>query len=211
MAEQIEPEPTAANNGVAMAIHLARKAVNGYIKKDSTVKQGGSYRAVSHDLVTAHCRAAMIEHGLFIVPSLVSGQVHQTGMATSGGTPIFRYESVFDISIAHAPSGTHMIMRIPAHANDTGDKAPGKALSYATKYALLKLFAIESGEDDESRVEGAPMLVSEQQVLDMDALLEEVGADKAAFMKWAKVKSLDEILAKNYPSVIKMIEQKRKK
>ncbi len=34
---------------------------------------------------------------------------------------------------------------------DNADKAPGKALSYAKKYAVLKLFEIESGEDEESR------------------------------------------------------------
>ena len=39
----------------------------------------------------------------------------------------------------------------PAHALDNGDKAPGKAISYATKYALLKTFSIETGEDEESR------------------------------------------------------------
>jgi hypothetical protein len=34
---------------------------------------------------------------------------------------------------------------------DNQDKAPGKALSYAKKYAVLKLFEIETGEDEESR------------------------------------------------------------
>ena len=34
---------------------------------------------------------------------------------------------------------------------DNADKAPGKALSYAKKYAVLKLFEIETGEDEESR------------------------------------------------------------
>lgn len=34
---------------------------------------------------------------------------------------------------------------------DNADKAPGKALSYAKKYAMLKLFEIETGENDESR------------------------------------------------------------
>ena len=34
---------------------------------------------------------------------------------------------------------------------DNADKAPGKAISYAFKYALLKTFALETGEDEESR------------------------------------------------------------
>jgi hypothetical protein len=40
---------------------------------------------------------------------------------------------------------------LPSHALDNGDKAPGKAISYATKYALLKTFLLETGEDEESR------------------------------------------------------------
>jgi hypothetical protein len=40
---------------------------------------------------------------------------------------------------------------INAHAADNGDKAPGKAASYATKYAMLKMFSLETGENDEQR------------------------------------------------------------
>jgi hypothetical protein len=43
---------------------------------------------------------------------------------------------------------------IEAHAIDQGDKAPGKALSYAKKYAVLKLLEIESGEGEEERQRG---------------------------------------------------------
>ena len=42
---------------------------------------------------------------------------------------------------------------VQAHANDNGDKAPGKALSYAAKSVLLKVFCLETGENDESREE----------------------------------------------------------
>ena len=40
---------------------------------------------------------------------------------------------------------------IHSNALDNSDKAPGKALSYATKYAILKMLMIETGENDESR------------------------------------------------------------
>lgn len=40
---------------------------------------------------------------------------------------------------------------------DEGDKAPGKGVSYATKNAMLKMFSIETGEDDEGRIpQGMP-------------------------------------------------------
>jgi hypothetical protein len=43
-------------------------------------------------------------------------------------------------------------VRLDAHADDYGDKAPGKALSYAVKSAVLKLLMIETGVDDEGRL-----------------------------------------------------------
>ena len=42
---------------------------------------------------------------------------------------------------------------VQAHATDNGDKAPGKALTYAVKMALLKVLSIETGENEESRGE----------------------------------------------------------
>ena len=36
----------------------------------------------------------------------------------------------------------------PGFGIDQGDKGPGKALSYAFKYALLKTFCLETGEQD---------------------------------------------------------------
>ncbi len=44
-----------------------------------------------------------------------------------------------------------IVIDIPAHAMDSGDKAPGKLMSYAKKYALLHMFLLETGEEEESR------------------------------------------------------------
>jgi hypothetical protein len=45
---------------------------------------------------------------------------------------------------------------------DNADKAPGKAISYAKKYAVLKLFEIETGEDEESRYPDLELLSKEK-------------------------------------------------
>jgi len=64
----------------------------------------------------------------------------------------FRYEATYDFTFANIEDAAYqIIIRIQAHVMDNADKAPGKALSYAAKYALLKLFNIETGEDEESR------------------------------------------------------------
>jgi len=45
-----------------------------------------------------------------------------------------------------------LVIMVEGFADDIGDKGPGKALSYAMKYAHLKTFGIETGEDDEQRI-----------------------------------------------------------
>jgi hypothetical protein len=64
----------------------------------------------------------------------------------------FRYEATYDFHFVNMDDASDtLVIRIQAHAMDNADKAPGKALSYAKKYAILKLFEIETGEDEESR------------------------------------------------------------
>lgn len=129
-------------------INEVRKAI-GYVQKDKAVSTGGgSYKAVTHDAVTGMVRAALIEHGVVIVPSVVSSVFHQKEPEAKQRL----YEATFQIEFVNMDEPTDRIVtQQTAHALDNGDKAPGKAMSYATKYAILKLFNIETGDDEESR------------------------------------------------------------
>lgn len=129
-------------------INELRKAI-GYVQKDKAVSTGGgSYKAVTHDAVTGMVRAALIEHGVVIVPSVVSSVFN----AKEPEAKQRLYEATFQIEFVNMDEPTDRIVtHQTAHALDNGDKAPGKAMSYATKYAILKLFNIETGEDEESR------------------------------------------------------------
>ena len=129
-------------------INEVRKAI-GYVQKDKSVSTGGgSYKAVTHDAVTGMVRSALIENGIVIVPSVVSAVFHQKEPEAKQRL----YEATYQIDFVNVDDPADKITtQQNAHALDNGDKAPGKAMSYATKYAILKLFNIETGEDDESR------------------------------------------------------------
>jgi len=129
-------------------INEVRKSIN-YVQKDKSVSTGGgSYKAVTHDQVTGMVREHMVKHGIVSYPILVDS----TSNAKEGEAKQFRYEATYDIVFLNADLPTETLtIRIQAHAMDNADKAPGKALSYAKKYAVLKLFEIETGEDEESR------------------------------------------------------------
>lgn len=125
-----------------------------YVQKDATVSAGGGreYMAVSHDQVTAVVRPHFVEQGIVIRPTLVSSRITETGK-TDKGLAIIRYSGTFDVSFINVDDpADRETMRVEADADDRGDKAPGKALSYATKYAILKALMLETGEGDEARV-----------------------------------------------------------
>ena len=136
---------------VYQRLNEVRKAVD-YLIKDKKVE---SYMAVTHDAVTAAVRGHFVEHGVMIVPAQVmQSAVVLTGTMTSRSTPFIRFEVRYRFEVVNIDEPTDKFsIEIEAHALDHGDKAPGKALSYAKKYAMLKLLEIETGEDDEGRQE----------------------------------------------------------
>lgn len=134
-------------------LNEVRKTVT-YLRKTKEVTGGGTYKVVTHDQVTGEIRESLIANGIMIVPRLVSSKTVDTGTTTAKGIPIIRYEPWFEIDFVNIDLPEQKVtVPIEAHALDQGDKAPGKAISYATKYAILKLFSIESGEDEEDRPE----------------------------------------------------------
>lgn len=137
-----------ATLNIYQRINEVRKAI-GYVQKDKSVSTGGgSYKAVTHDAVTGMVREALIKHGVVIVPSVVSAVFHQKEPEAKQRL----YEATFQVEFVNMDEpADRIVTQQNAHALDNGDKAPGKAMSYATKYAILKLFNIETGEDDESR------------------------------------------------------------
>lgn len=131
-------------------INEVRKVVD-YLQKDKKVE---GYMALTHDAVTAATREHFIAQGIVIVPRLLRSAVKDTGTTTSKGTPFVRLEATyaFDFVNVDQPSD-HFTVEIEAHALDHGDKAPGKVLSYAKKYAVVKVLDLESGEEEEGRAE----------------------------------------------------------
>jgi hypothetical protein len=96
--------------------------------------------------------------------------------------------------------------------NKNGIQAIGSAATYLQRYTLKLALGIAAAKDDDARSVGknAAETISKEQIEKLDALLTEVGANKSSFLKWARINSLEEILAKNYDACVKAIEAKRK-
>lgn len=121
--------------------------------KDSQVGSGNyAYKGISHDKVTAFIRPKANQAGILIYLTLLDQEVHDTGVKTNSGRPITQTRCWFEVTFQNVHHAEDVItIKVSAFADDNGDKAPGKAQSYAFKYALLKMFMIETGEEDEAR------------------------------------------------------------
>ena len=147
-----------------------------YVQKDSSVSgMGGGYKAVSHDQVISVARQSLVDNGVIIFPNQIKGEFLQMRDVNATPTPIKMglYSGTYEINFVNIDDGSDKITAtIEAHANDNGDKAPGKALSYATKSAILKVLNLETGESDESREEQRDFnLISAEQVDQLFPLL----------------------------------------
>lgn len=108
-----------------------------YLRKDDKVEfKNTSYKGLSEEKVTSTVRQAFVELGLVMYP------IHQTSTRVGNLTTI-------DVTyrLVNADGGDYVDIVSTGEGADSQDKAAGKAMTYAYKYALLRSFAIASGED----------------------------------------------------------------
>jgi hypothetical protein len=110
-------------------------------------------------------------------------------------------------------SATACAMEAESKKGMDSAQVTGATSSYARKYALNGLFAIDDTKDADSKDNSkpAPMpTITPEQIASIEALIEEVGADKVAFLGWLKINSLSDLTAKFYDNAINALEKKRK-
>lgn len=182
-----------------------------YVKKDAVVQ---GYKAVTHDMVVAQVRKHFVTEGIVLTCDLVKDKLDDREYKTfeDGKTIPDKqriYRAVFRVSFINIDNPEDRIdLKVPAHAMDTGDKNPGKAMSYATKFAILKTLSLESGENDESRTTEKPV-ITEEQVTEIETLLatkDKPDTWRARLLKAQNVPSIEEILAPNFKQIIKLLK-----
>ena len=109
-----------------------------YVQKENK-KVNNQYTFVSHDAVTAKVRGAFLSHGIISVPRV-------TSHSRDGNMTVADIE--IDFINIDKPDDK---ITVPCfwYGIDQQDKGVGKAISYAVKYAYLKVFALETGDDPE--------------------------------------------------------------
>lgn len=122
--------------------------------KNKSVSAGGgrSYNALSYDALVAEMHDLMVQNGIRMSVSAVGDTKlevvrgkHKDGYDTTA------YLCAGHWDVAFSVGSDREVVRSYGYALDSGDKADGKACTYATKSAILKFFFIESSEDEEAR------------------------------------------------------------
>jgi len=189
------------------------KAVQ-YVQKDSSISGGGAnYKAVSHDQVVSVIRQELVNNGIVIFPNQISGEfLIKRDLSVTPPVKMGLYSGKYEISFVNidvAGGADKVTATIEAHASDNGDKAPGKALSYATKSAMLKVFSLETGENDESRADVMDFdLISQEQQSILFNLLCDPATNQYTekglkICRAFKFQNISDIRSKQYDKILK--------
>jgi hypothetical protein len=152
MPSKATTDGTPAGGNIYQRMNRVMHAVD-YIQKEK--KQGMRYSIVTHDAVTAKVRPLMVANGIIYYPAQLT--LRQAGNRTEAEMTVV-FQNIDDPT-------DYMQVATAGYGIDDQDKGPGKAISYAVKYALLKALGLESGDDpdeDQETVHVPPKLADVQ-------------------------------------------------
>ena len=109
-----------------------------HIVKDQQVKYGDvDYKGTKEETVIALIRPALLKQHLIVLPV----RVHSVTVAGKVTTAAFEYE------VIDCETGEKQPLASIGSGHDSADKGAGKAYTYATKNALIKLCLLIQGDD----------------------------------------------------------------
>jgi len=185
------------NKAVAMF-----KTENTVIYKDSAVNYGNtSYKHATLSNVVNKVTSLLAKYGL------------NHSWATKQENDII----FVNCKLAHADGHSENVS-LSAPPDKSGSKnsvqSIASTVTYLQRYTLMMILGLASGDPDtDGRTpNSAPVdTITESQCADLEALIEEVNADKKGFLSYLKVGSLEELPKSQYAGAVKALEGKRGK
>lgn len=129
------------------------------VVKDAEIAQGNnSYSVVTHDAVTKALHMPMAEAGIVAWPTITECKLDQFTKTTTyqnqtKETIYYRADIKVKVTFINSEDTNDKLeTEFISYAMDTSDKAVGKAYSMAIKNIYLKVFMLESLDQEEARV-----------------------------------------------------------
>jgi hypothetical protein len=88
-------------------------------------------------------------------------------------------------------------------------QAIGSTLTYLQRYSLVQMLGLAAAADDDGKAGADGGTISLEQVEELVALADEVGADKEAFCRYFKVGGFADITTKDFPRAVAALNKKR--
>tara|TARA_R110002096_G_scaffold417196_1_gene620770 strand:+ start:108 stop:803 length:696 start_codon:yes stop_codon:yes gene_type:complete len=129
-----------------------------YVQKTGNVPMGKkSYNAVLHDHVTKLVQPYFVDVGIIAIPKVIEHEFSRYTVTNKyGDSDRYQTDMKVELTIINIDEPEERItVTAVAQGLDPSDKGPGKAYSMAVKYCYLKLLMLESGDQEEDRVEEA--------------------------------------------------------
>lgn len=136
-----------------MKVYQAINAVQGELAKTGITKdrrntQGSGYNFRGIDDVYNAIAPLLSEHGLCILPRVLTRQCEERTSKNGGALFYVTVEAEFDF--VSAEDGSKHTVKTFGEAMDSGDKATNKAMSAAYKYAAFQAFSIPTEADNDA-------------------------------------------------------------
>lgn len=189
------------------------------VAKNLNVGYGkSSYKAVGEADVLAAVKPAEIKYGVYSFPA--SREIVDSAVLTSVDKDgnekrqlFMRVKTVYRFVNMEKPE-EYVDMVTYGDGVDPGDKAPGKAMTYADKYGLLKAYKIITGDDPDQKASEtlkaferkAEEKVTEIQALSLTGTLEAMGINIPTLLKQYKVEKVSDLTQKQHSDIIRRLE-----
>lgn len=177
------------------------KTENTVIYKDSTVSYGNTnYKHATLSNVVNKVTSLLAKHGL------------NHSWATKQDKDVIFVKCKLTHTDGHSET-----VSLSAPPDKSGSKnsvqSIASTVTYLQRYTLMMILGLASGDPDNDG-QGAPRsapvkTITESQCADLEALIDEVKADKMGFLSYLKIASLEQLPASNYKSAVKALEGKR--
>ena len=198
------------------------------VAKNLKVGVGQStYKAVGESDVLEAVKPVEIELGIYSYPhsrKVIDTNVFVTtseynGKVTEKTSLFLRVETVYRFVNTEKPDEFIDVVTY-GDGVDPQDKAPGKAMTYSDKYALLKAYKIETGDDPDQKAsqdmrphrqrDEFQLKINKVQLDALNMLIEKTSTDPSKVCAAMKVDKLESLTVEQWIDVTKKLEAKQK-
>lgn len=187
------------------------------VNKNLVVGEGKtSYKAVGEADVLKAVKELEFKHKVYSYPysrQIIESDILETEKTFNGNIQkstrqFMRIETIYRFVNIEKPE-EYIDIRTYGDGLDSGDKAPGKAMTYSDKYALLKAYKMITGDDPDQNIseeENWNTKVTDTEARVIYGLIKDQNRDLNKFLEYFKIKNTNELTKAQYVEALKMIK-----